>query len=149
MNGYQTLTIIKPHAVSDNNACAILDFINKAGFTISALKMTRLSVAQAEYFYQEHNGKDFFQNLINMMSSGPIIVAIIEKENAVSDFRKLIGNTDPEKAEAGTIRKLYARSMRENAIHASDSDQNALRECRFFFSELEQFKTKSDQSITN
>jgi nucleoside-diphosphate kinase len=139
MNGNQTLTIIKPHAVSDNNAAAILEIISKAGFRISALKMTKLSVSQAEYFYQEHQGKVFFQNLVEMMSSGPVIVAIAEKENAVSEFRELIGNTDPEKAEAGTIRKLFAKSTRENAIHASDSDQNAERECRFFFSELERF----------
>jgi nucleoside-diphosphate kinase len=139
MNGNKTLTIIKPHAVSDNNAGAILDIISRAGFRVSALKMIKLSVSQAEYFYKEHHGKVFFQNLIDMMSSGPVIVAIAEKENAVSDFRELIGNTDPEKAESGTIRKLFAKSTRENAIHASDSDENAIRECSFFFSGLERF----------
>jgi nucleoside-diphosphate kinase len=140
MTGKTTLTIIKPHAVSDNNAGSILSHITRAGFRIAAIKMTMLSRAQTEEFYKEHKGKDFFSMLVDMMSSGPIIVAALEKENAVSDLRILIGNTDPVNADEGTIRKIYGKSMRENAIHASDSDQNAIRESCFFFSELEKFQ---------
>jgi nucleoside-diphosphate kinase len=139
MTGKLTLTIIKPHAVRDNNTGSILSHLNKAGFRISAIKMTMLSKGQTEEFYQEHKGKDFFGQLVDMMSSGPIVVASLEKENAVSDLRLLIGNTDPVKAEEGTVRKIFGKSMRENAIHASDSDQNAIRESCFFFSELEKF----------
>jgi nucleoside-diphosphate kinase len=143
MTGNHTLTIIKPHAVKDNNAGSILSHINKAGFRISAIKMTMLSRLQTEEFYQEHKGKDFFSLLVDMMSSGPIIVAALEKDNAVADLRKLIGNTDPVKAEEGTVRKIFGKSMRENAIHASDSDQNAIRESCFFFSEIEKFQVKA------
>lgn len=139
MTGNITFTIIKPHAVSDNNTGSILSLISKAGFRISAIKMTLLSKSRTEEFYQEHKGKEFFNQLVDMMSSGPIVVAVLEKENAVSDLRLLIGSTDPVKAEEGTVRKIFGKSMRENAIHASDSDENAVRESCFFFSELEQF----------
>jgi nucleoside-diphosphate kinase len=139
MTGNLTFTIIKPHAVSDNNTGSILSHISRAGFRISAIKMTMLSRVRTEEFYQEHKGKDFFNQLVDMMSSGPIVVAVLEKENAVSDLRLLIGSTDPDKAEEGTVRKIFGKSMRENAIHASDSDENAVRESCFFFSELEKF----------
>ncbi len=134
-----TLTIIKPHAVRDNNTGAILAMINDAGFRIAAIKMTKLSRHQTEVFYKEHSGKYFFEPLVEMMSSGPVVVAVLEKENAISDFRSLIGDTDPLNASSGTIRKLFGCSMRENAIHASDGNQNALKECGFFFSEMEVF----------
>jgi nucleoside-diphosphate kinase len=113
--------------------------LNEAGFRIAALKMTRLTRTQTELFYLEHKGKIFYDPLVEMMSSGPIVVAILEKENAVAELRRLIGSTDPVKADQGTIRKLFGLSMRENAIHASDGDQNALRECAVFFSDIEKY----------
>lgn len=139
MTGNRTFTIIKPHAVRDNNTGAILARLNEAGFHIIAIKMTVLSRSQTEEFYQEHRGKDFFDQLSDMMSSGPVVVAVLEKENAVTDLRHFIGNTNPEKADEGTIRRMFGKSMRENAIHASDSDENAQRESCFFFSEIEKF----------
>ncbi len=139
MAGKLSLTIIKPHSVRDNNTGAILSIISKAGFRIASLKMTRLTRRQTELFYLEHKGKVFYDPLVEMMSSDPIVVAILEKENAVADLRRLIGNTDPAKADHGTVRKLFGISMRENAVHASDSDQNAARECAFFFAETERF----------
>ncbi len=139
MAGKLTLTIIKPHAVSDNKTGAILSMFNEAGYRVAALKMTRLTRTQTELFYLEHKGKIFYDPLVEMMSSGPIVVAILEKENAVTELRRLIGNTDPAEAEHGTVRKRFGRSMRENAVHASDGDRNALRECAFFFSETERF----------
>ena len=120
-------------------AGAILDRIIKEGFRIKALKLTKLSPEKAGEFYAIHKEKPFFGELVEFMSSGTIIAAILEKENAVNDFRKLIGATDPAKADEGTIRKLYAASVGENAIHGSDSDANAIIEGNFMFSALEQF----------
>jgi nucleoside-diphosphate kinase len=134
-----TFTMIKPDAVRDNNIGPILNMINKAGFRIIAMKFTRLSKEKAGAFYAVHKERPFFGELVDYMSSGPIVAAILQKENAVADFRKIIGATDPAKAEEGTIRKLFAKSIGENAIHGSDSDENARIEAAFFFSELERF----------
>lgn len=139
MSGNQTFTMIKPIAVKNNYIGAILKMINEAGFRIKAMKYTRLTKQQAEEFYAVHAGKYFFEGLTDFMSSGPIVAAILEKENAVEDFRKLIGATDPAKAEEGTIRKLYAESMSHNAVHGSDSDENAIIESDFFFSKMERY----------
>lgn len=137
MAGNLTFTMIKPLAFKNNQTGAILNKINGAGFLIRAMKLTRMTRAQAGDFYAVHNGKPFYDKLINFMSSGPIVVAILEKENAVEDYRTLIGATNPELAEEGTIRKLYARSKTENAVHGSDSDGNANIEADFFFSKME------------
>jgi nucleoside-diphosphate kinase len=139
MIGNITFTMIKPSAVKNNYTGAILKMINESGFRIKAIKMTLLTRERAEAFYAVHEGKPFFDDLVEFMSSGPIVAAILEKENAIADFRDLIGNTNPEKAAEGTIRKLYAESLTANAIHGADSDENAIREGLFFFSELEQF----------
>jgi nucleoside-diphosphate kinase len=139
MHSNITFTMIKPDAVRDNNIGPILNMINKAGFRIIAMKYTRLSKEKAGAFYAVHKERPFFGELVDYMSSGPIVAAILQKENAVADFRKLIGATDPAKAEEGTIRKLFAKSIGENAIHGSDSDENARIESAFFFSELERF----------
>jgi len=133
----RTFTMIKPDAFSKGHSGAILDQILKNGFTIIALKLTRLSPEKAGEFYAVHKARPFYGELVDFMSSGPIIAAILEKDNAVADFRKLIGATDPAKADAGTIRKLYAASVGENAIHGSDSDENARIESDFFFNSLE------------
>jgi nucleoside-diphosphate kinase len=135
----RTFTMVKPDAFSNGYAGAIIDKIIKDGFRILALKMTKLSPEKAGEFYAVHKSRPFYAELVDFMSSGPIIAAILEKEQAVTDFRKLIGATDPAKAEPGTIRKLYAASVGENAIHGSDSDENARVESDFFFSELERF----------
>lgn len=135
----RTFTMIKPDAMNNGHAGAILKQIIKEGFRVKALKMTRLTPEKAGEFYAIHRERPFFQELVDFMSSGPIIAAILEKDNAVNDFRKLIGATDPSKADAGTIRKLYAASVGENAIHGSDSDENAKIEGDFMFSALEQF----------
>jgi len=135
----RTFTMIKPDAMKGGHAGAILHHIIKAGFRIKALKMTRLTAEKAGEFYAIHKERPFFGELVEFMSSGPIIAAILEKDNAVEDFRKLIGATDPAKADEGTIRKLYAASVGENAIHGSDSDANAKIEGDFMFSALEQF----------
>jgi nucleoside-diphosphate kinase len=131
--------MIKPCAVNNNFIGPILKMINEKGFRIKAIKMTSFTRAHAEAFYGIHAGKFFFDGLVEFMSSGPIVAAILEKENAIDDFRELIGNTNPEKAAEGTIRKLFAASFTENAIHGADSDENALREGSFFFSEMEQY----------
>ena len=131
--------MIKPDAMGKGHAGAILDQIIKNGFRIAALKMTLLSTSKAGEFYAIHKERPFYLELVNFMSSGPIIAAILEKENAVADFRKLIGATDPAKADKGTIRKLFAASVSENAVHGSDSDGNAKIEGDFFFSALEKF----------
>lgn len=133
----RTFTMIKPDAMKNGHAGAILDRIIKEGFRIVALKQTRLSEEKAGEFYDIHRSRPFFGELVSFMSSGPIIAAILEKDNAVADFRKLIGATDPSKADAGTIRKLFAASVGENAVHGSDSDENAKIEGDFFFSGLE------------
>src|SRR5678810_625105 len=135
----RTFTMIKPDAMSKGHAGAILDRIIKEGYRVVALKMTKLSAEKAGEFYDIHRARPFFGELVEFMSSGPIIAAILEKENAVASFRTLIGATDPAKADAGTIRKLFAASVGENAVHGSDSDENALIEGSFFFSGLEQF----------
>lgn len=135
----RTFTMIKPDAVSNNYIGAILQKINEAGFRIIAMKYTRLSKEAAGAFYAVHKDRPFYNDLVNFMSSGPIVAAILEKENAVADFRELIGATDPTKAAPGTIRNLFAKSIDANAIHGSDSDENAEIEGNFFFSSLERF----------
>jgi len=135
----QTFTMIKPDAMRNGHAGAILDKIIKAGFHISALKLTRLTPERAGEFYAIHKERPFYNELVNFMSSGPIIAAILTKKNAVEEFRNLIGATDPAKAAEGTIRKLFAGSVGENAVHGSDSDANAKVEGDFFFTEKERF----------
>jgi len=129
--------MIKPDAFSKGHTGAIIDMIIKDGFRIVSLKLTKLSAEKAGEFYAIHKARPFYGELVDFMSSGPVVAAILEKENAVADFRKLIGATDPAKADDGTIRKLYAASVGENAIHGSDSDDNAVIEGNFFFSVLE------------
>src|SRR5688572_20388480 len=135
--GNRTLTMIKPDAMKKGFAGAILDMIIKAGFRVVAMKQTKLSSEKAGEFYAIHKERPFYGELVAFMSSGPIIAAILEKDNAVTSFRTLIGATDPAKAEANTIRKLYATSLGENAVHGSDSDENAKIEGDFSFSGLE------------
>jgi len=131
--------MIKPDAVSSNYIGGILEKINAAGFKIVAMKYTKLNEEQASKFYEVHKERPFYGELVSFMSSGPIVAAILEKDNAVADFRKLIGATNPAEAAEGTIRKQFAKSLGENAVHGSDSDENALIEGDFFFSSLEQF----------
>ena len=133
----RTFTMIKPDAFSKGHSGAIIDKIIKSGYRIVALKLTKLTADKAGEFYAVHKERPFYGELVQFMSSGPIIAAILEKENAVADFRKLIGATDPAKADEGTIRKLFAASVGENAVHGSDSDENAKIEADFFFSGLE------------
>ena len=135
----RTFTMIKPDATSKGYTGAILDQIIKAGFSVKAMKWIHLSPAQAGAFYEVHKERPFYQELVGFMSSGPIVAAILEKENAVADFRTLIGATNPAQAEEGTIRKKFAASIGENAVHGSDSDENAAIEGNFFFSGLERF----------
>jgi nucleoside-diphosphate kinase len=139
MAGSVTFTMIKPDAVGNNHIGAILQKINEAGFVIRAMKYTHLSPDTAGKFYAIHKERGFFNDLVSFMSSGPIVAAILEKDNAVADFRDLIGATDPSKAASGTIRAMFAKSIDANAMHGSDSDENALIEGSFFFSELERF----------
>jgi nucleoside-diphosphate kinase len=134
-----TFTMLKPDAVEANNIGPILAMINKAGFTIKAMKYLRLSKEQAGNFYAVHKERPFYGELVEYMSSGPIVAAVLQKNNAVADFRTLIGATDPTKADEGTIRKLFAKSIAANAVHGSDSDENAANEASFFFSGLERF----------
>ncbi len=135
----RTFTMIKPDATSKGYTGAILDQIIKAGFSVKAMKWIHLSPAQAGTFYEVHKERPFYQELVDFMSSGPIVAAILEKDNAVADFRTLIGATNPAQAEEGTIRKKFAASIGENAVHGSDSDENAAIEGSFFFSGLERF----------
>ncbi len=135
----RTFTMIKPDAVSAGNTGAIIKMIEEAGFRIVAMKKTHLTMERAGQFYAIHRERPFFNDLCTYMSSGAIVPMILEKENAVEDFRKLIGATDPQKAAPGTIRNLFAKSIEANAIHGSDSDANAEIESNFFFSHLEQF----------
>lgn len=135
----RTFTMIKPDATQKGYTGAILDQIIKAGFTIKAMKWIKLTEEQAGLFYDIHRARPFFQELVDFMISGPIVAAILEKDNAVADFRELIGATNPANAAEGTIRKLYAASIGENAVHGSDSDENAVIEGDFFFSKLERF----------
>ena len=132
-----TFTIIKPDAVQNGHVGAILEKITTAGFVIRGLKMTQISQSEAEAFYNVHKERPFFRELVTFMTSGPIVAAVLEKENAVADFRALIGSTNPEEAAEGTIRKLFAESVGRNAIHGSDSDDNANIECAFHFSSRE------------
>lgn len=133
----RTFTMIKPEAVAAGNTGKILDMIIAAGFKVKALKLTQLSKERAGEFYAVHNERPFYGELVAYMSSGPIIAAILEKDNAVADFRKLVGATDPAEAEEGTIRKRFAKSKGENAVHGSDSDDNAAIEGAFHFSAAE------------
>ncbi len=139
MNGNRTFTMIKPSAVKSNYAGPILKMINESGFRIAAMKLTRLTAGQAGAFYSVHKGRPFYESLVAFMSSGPVVAAILEKDNAVEDYRKLIGATDPARAEDGTIRKYFAISVQENAVHGSDSDENARIEGDFFFSGIEKY----------
>jgi len=139
MNGDITFSIIKPNAVRTGKTGPILAMINETGFEITAMKMVRMTKEQAESFYEVHRGKPFYESLVEFMTSGPVFVMILKHENAVEEFRKLIGATDPAKAEPGTVRELYAVSVQMNAIHGSDSDENAIRESDFFFSTIERF----------
>ena len=135
----RTFTMLKPDSVEKGNIGAILEKINSAGFRIVAMKLTQMSDQDARRFYSIHKDRPFFDDLVSYMTSGPIVAAILEKENAVEQFRKLIGSTDPTEAAEGTIRNLFASSISENATHGSDSDENALIESRFHFSEEEMF----------
>ncbi len=139
MAGNITFTMIKPDGVEANNIGPILAMINKAGFKILAMKYMRLTQEQAGKFYEVHKERPFYGELTGYMSGGPIVAAILTKDNAVADYRKLIGATDPTKADEGTIRKLFAKSIAANAVHGSDSDENAIVESNFFFSQLERF----------
>jgi nucleoside-diphosphate kinase len=133
----RTFTMIKPDAFAAGHTGSILKHIEAAGFKLLAMKLTRLSAEKAGEFYAIHRERPFYGELVDFMSSGPIVAAILEKDNAVEDFRKLIGATNPANAEEGTIRKLYAKSVGENAIHGSDSNENASIEGSFFFSAFE------------
>ena len=135
----RTFTMLKPDAIENGNMGKIIDLIIQSGFTIKAMKYTRLSEDQAKKFYEVHAERPFYGELVEYMTSGPIVAAILEKENAVADFRALIGSTDPAEAAEGTIRKLYAESKAKNAVHGSDSDENAAIEGAFHFSEAEIF----------
>ncbi len=134
-----TLAIIKPNAVKNKKTGPILAMINESGFRISAMKMIRLTKPQAQDFYAVHRERPFYDGLVEFMSSGPIVAMILSRNDAVEEFRKLIGETDPSKAEEGTIRKLFATSLQMNAVHGSDSPENAIKEAAFFFSEFERF----------
>ena len=135
----RTFTIIKPDAVEKGLITPILDRISVSGFKITGLKLIKFSKVQAEEFYSIHSTKPFFNDLVSFITRGPVVVAALEKHNAVEDFRKLIGSTDPSEAKEGTIRKLYADSKAENAIHGSDSEENAKTEINFHFSKNELF----------
>ena len=134
-----TFTMIKPDAVANGHIGKILDQILSAGFKIKAMKYTKLSVETAGAFYEIHKERPFYNDLVSFMSSGPIVAAVLEKDDAVLAFRTLIGATDPKKAEEGTIRSKFAESIEANAIHGSDSNENAVLEAAFFFNRLEQF----------
>lgn len=135
----RTFTMIKPTAFKNNYTGAIIKMILEEGFRIKAMKLTRLTKEQAGAFYAVHEGKPFFGSLVEFMSSGPIVAMVLEKENAVENFRNFIGATNPEQAAEGTIRKLYGTSLQQNAVHGSDSDENAVIESDFFFSKLERY----------
>ncbi|NJN28346.1 MAG: nucleoside-diphosphate kinase [Cyclobacteriaceae bacterium] len=135
----RTFTMIKPEAVAEGHNGAILKMIEEAGFRIVAMKMVKLTKERAGQFYAVHSQRPFYESLCNYMSSGHIVAAVLEKDNAVADFRKLIGATNPAEAAEGTIRKRYAKSLESNAVHGSDSDENAEIEANFYFSALEKF----------
>ena len=137
--GNRTFTMVKPEAVQEGNTGAILKMIEENGFKIVALKKVQLNIERAGIFYEVHKERSFYGELVEYMSSGPIVAAILEKENAVADFRALIGATNPTEADEGTIRKLFAESKSKNAVHGSDSDENAQIESDFHFSSSELF----------
>ena len=137
MSGNRTFTMIKPDAVESNNIGNIIQMISDAGFNVKAMKLTQLSKDQAQSFYEVHKERPFYGELVEYMTSGPIVAAVLEKDNAVADFRALIGSTDPSEAADGTIRKKYAESKGRNAVHGSDSDENAEIESNFHFNESE------------
>ena len=139
MVGNRTFSMIKPDAVRDGHSGSILKMIEAAGFRIVAIKLTYLSSDRAGEFYGVHSDKPFYESLKAIMSESPIMALILEKENAVEDFRKLIGSTNPANAAEGTIRKQFAKSLERNAVHGSDSDENAAIEGSFFFSTLEKY----------
>jgi nucleoside-diphosphate kinase len=133
----RTLAIIKPDAVKKNVIGEIIAMITKAGFSILAMRMTKLSVAQASAFYEVHKERPFYGESVDYMCSGKVVAIALEKENAIEDYRKLIGSTDPKEAAEGTVRKLYGESKSFNAVHGSDSAENGIREIGFFFAECE------------
>lgn len=137
MAGKITFTMIKPEAVNNLQSGQILDLIIHAGFTLKALKLVSLSREKASLFYEVHKERPFFNSLVEFMSSGPVIAAILEKDNAVEEYRSFIGSTNPSEAAVGTIRKIFGTSIQNNAVHGSDSDENAFKEASFFFSEFE------------
>ena len=139
MRGNRTFTMIKPTAVKSGHIGPILAIINEAGFKVISMKLLKLSYEQAQQFYIVHQKKPFYSDLCSFMSSGPIVAAILEKDNAVDSYRELIGATNPVNAKEGTIRKLFATSLQENAVHGSDSDENAIFEGNFFFSDIEKY----------
>jgi nucleoside-diphosphate kinase len=139
MYGNITLTMIKPEAVRNGNIGNILSKITSGGFELVAMKYLKLTRFQAEKFYEVHRERSFYNELVEFMSCGPIVAAVLRKDNAVEAYRKFIGSTNPKDAEPGTIRALYGTNIQENAVHGSDSDENALKEASFFFSEMERF----------
>ncbi|AEA44481.1 nucleoside-diphosphate kinase [Fluviicola taffensis] len=139
MSGNRTFTMLKPDAIENGHMGKIIDMIIQAGFSIKAMKLTRLTEDQAKKFYEVHSERPFYGELVEYMTSGPIVAAILEKDNAVVDFRNLIGATDPAEAAEGTIRKYYAESKGRNAVHGSDSDENAAIEGKFHFADSEVF----------
>lgn len=139
MQRNKTFTIIKPSAVQNGFTGSILAKINEAGFKIIAMKYTQITLQQAALFYEIHKDMPFYDSLVSFMASGPVVVAILEKEKAVEDYRLLIGKTDPARAGEGTIRKLFGKSIQQNAVHGADSDENAEREASFFFSMTERY----------
>ena len=139
MKTNRTFTMLKPDSIEDGYMIPILNKISESGFKIIALKYKKMNREEAQEFYSIHSEKSFFNDLINFITRGPIVAAVLEKDNAVEDFRKLIGSTDPNEAEEGTIRKSFARSKGENAVHGSDSDENANIEISFHFDKTEIF----------
>ncbi|MFQ3214351.1 MAG: nucleoside-diphosphate kinase [Marivirga sp.] len=139
MAGNRTFTMIKPDAVAENNIGAITKMMEEGGFRVVAMKKTKLTAERAGQFYAVHQERPFYNDLCNYMSGGQIVAMILEKDNAIVDFRKLIGATNPADAEEGTIRKMFAKSIEANAVHGSDSDENAQIEGSFFFADMEKF----------
>lgn len=134
-----TFTIVKPTAFEKNYLGPIIEIFNRNGFKIKAMKLTRMSYKKAKEFYAEHKSKPFFESVLSYMTSGPVVVAVLQKENAIADFREMIGATDPAKAQFGTLRKMFADSKEANAVHGSDSNESAQREMSIFFTEEELF----------
>ena len=132
----KTFAMIKPDAIENKNIGSILTMIEKNGFQVIRMQFVRLSIVQVEAFYEMHKGKSFFEELIEYITSGPVILLALQKENAVQEWRKLIGSTNPVNADVGTIRKMYAESIGRNAVHGSDSEESAVRELEFFFNDL-------------